>query len=199
MKITSSYISLTELTFNDLELIRKWRNTIGIRQHMDFQEEITPEMQEKWFEKLDPSVNFFFIIHFNKIPIGLIQLQEIDWNSKTASSGLYIGDQRYQGSPLAYMASLPILDLGFNILGLESIIAKVSKQNKKALQYNQSLGFIIEKELNERFVLMSHSKEQFKTAIEKHKSFHKFFKSYSLTDKNRNIDFSIHKSWFFLP
>ena len=49
MKLEKYGICLEKLTHDKIELVRRWRNHPKIRRYMEFREEITPEMQEKWF------------------------------------------------------------------------------------------------------------------------------------------------------
>ena len=180
MIIFNKSVSLIKLEEKDLEKIRIWRNSDHIRQHMDYRQIITPEMQLNWFKNLNNECNYFFVINYQNTSIGLIQIQDINWGTKTASSGLFIGEQKFQGSPIAYLASLPLLDLGFNLLGLNRIFAKVSKKNSKALEYNQSLGFTIDHELDESFISMSMDSLRFQQTIQNHPIFNRFRNSYQI-------------------
>ncbi|MDZ7743378.1 MAG: hypothetical protein U5Q03_16975 [Bacteroidota bacterium] len=46
MKLFKYGISLNRLKEDDIELVRKWRNSRKINQFMEYREEITPEMQK---------------------------------------------------------------------------------------------------------------------------------------------------------
>lgn len=49
-KYNIRYIRLQE---EDIELVRKWRNHPSITKYMVYREEITPEMQKKWFASIN--------------------------------------------------------------------------------------------------------------------------------------------------
>jgi RimJ/RimL family protein N-acetyltransferase len=108
---------------------------------MEYQEYITPAMQEKWFEKIDNDNNFFFIIEHEGKEVGLINVKDIDYEQKTGEGGIFIYDDSYLNSTLSFSASLCSLDFCFEILKLNRIIAHILKNNKRAIQFNKMLGF----------------------------------------------------------
>jgi hypothetical protein len=50
---------------------------------MFYKGEITPQMQDEWFESIDNEQNFFFLIYHKQQPVGLINISSIDWDNKT--------------------------------------------------------------------------------------------------------------------
>jgi RimJ/RimL family protein N-acetyltransferase len=141
MKITRYGITLKRLTVDQIELVRKWRNSEKISRFMLYREHITPEMQKAWFKKIDNYENFYFLIEYCNENIGLIDIASIDWQAKSAYAGLFIYDEKYWGTSAPVLASLCMLDVFFIALGLQNISAKVKKGNKAAMQYNRELGF----------------------------------------------------------
>ena len=78
MKISNYDVSLELLTENKIEMVRQWRNDPKIQQYMEYRETITPEMQKKWFDKLNNGKdNFYFIIQYKGEDIGLINVKDI--------------------------------------------------------------------------------------------------------------------------
>jgi hypothetical protein len=45
---------------------------------MNYQEIITPEMQEIWFDSTDQDINFFYIVELKNKKIGMVNLKNID-------------------------------------------------------------------------------------------------------------------------
>ena len=76
MKISKYGIDLVRLTEEDIEMLRQWRNSPQIQQFMEYREEITAEMQKKWFDSINNVNNFYFIIHFEGQKIGLINTSQ---------------------------------------------------------------------------------------------------------------------------
>lgn len=141
MRISRYGITLERLTGETTELVRQWRNDRKIMRFMFYKGEITPEMQREWFASIDNEQNFFFLIYVKNDPVGLINISSIDWENKTAYTGLFIYEDRYLGTDVPVSASLAMLDVFFLLFDIQSVYAKVKGNNKVAHQYNTSLGF----------------------------------------------------------
>lgn len=141
MKITRYGVTLERMQKQDAELVRQWRNDTKIARFMFYKGEITQTMQREWFASIDNDQNYFFLILHKKSPVGLINISSIDWENKTAYSGLFIYDDKFLSTDVPVMSSLAMLDVFFVLLGMETVYAKVKGDNKVAHRYNTSLGF----------------------------------------------------------
>lgn len=141
MKIRRYGITLERLQQEQTELVRQWRNDQKISRFMFYKGEITREMQQEWFDSIDNEQNFFFLIYLKNVPVGLINISSIDWENKTAYTGLYIYDDKFLATDTPVMASLAMLDVFFLLFDIQSVYAKVKGNNKAAHNYNSSLGF----------------------------------------------------------
>lgn len=141
MRIIRYGITLSRLTEDRIETVRKWRNEPSIRNFMEFREYITPQMQLKWFRSLVPLNDFYFIIEYHNEPVGLIHTAHIDWEKKTGDAGLFIRKDELLGTHVPVLASLSMVDFFFSFCNLETITAKVMEENQVAIKYNMSLGF----------------------------------------------------------
>lgn len=141
MKITRYGITLERLREDQSEMVRKWRNDKKISQFMFYAGTITETMQQEWFTSIDNEQNFFFIIWYKQQPVGLINISSIDWENKTAYTGLFIYEEKFWGTDVPVMASLALLDIFFIIFNIQSAYAKVKGSNMVAHNYNTSLGF----------------------------------------------------------
>jgi UDP-4-amino-4,6-dideoxy-N-acetyl-beta-L-altrosamine N-acetyltransferase len=141
MKITRYGVVLHRLEKEQIDLIRSWRNDKKIMKYMFYKGDITPEMQQEWFAAIDNDQNYFFLILYKGAPVGLINISSIDWESKTAYTGLFIYDDTFLASDVPAMASLAMLDVFFLLFDIQSVYAKVKGNNKTAHNYNSSLGF----------------------------------------------------------
>ncbi|MFN8322659.1 MAG: GNAT family N-acetyltransferase [Chitinophagales bacterium] len=141
MRISRYGVILERLNAEHSELVRQWRNDQKISRFMFYKGEITQRMQQEWFESIDNEQNFFFLIYYNNNPVGLINISSIDWENKTAYTGLYIYDDTFLSSDIPVMASLAMLDVFFLMFDIQSVYAKVKGNNKAAHNYNSSLGF----------------------------------------------------------
>ncbi|HWB64301.1 MAG TPA: GNAT family N-acetyltransferase, partial [Chitinophagales bacterium] len=141
MKISRYGITLERLKAPQAELVRQWRNDPKIARVMFYKGNITPEMQNEWFRGTDNEQNFFFIIHYKAEPVGLINISSIDWENKTAYTGLFIYNEKFWGSDVPVMASLAMLDVFFMLFNIQVVYAKVKGDNAVAHNYNTALGF----------------------------------------------------------
>jgi UDP-4-amino-4,6-dideoxy-N-acetyl-beta-L-altrosamine N-acetyltransferase len=134
-------VILERLTSNDIELVRQWRNDPKISQYMFFREDITPEMQKKWFVSINNDCNFYFIINHNNEKIGLTEIKKIDYKNKIGESGIFIYEEGLLNSLLSYQITLSLLDFAFYTLKLKGVYSTILKSNKRAIRFNKSLGF----------------------------------------------------------
>ena len=141
MRITRYGITLERLQPAHAEMVRNWRNDPKIQQFMFYKGEITATMQQEWFASIDNEQNFFFVINYKQAPVGLINISSIDWENKTAYTGLFIYEEKFWGSDVPVMASLAMLDVFFILFDIQSAYAKVKGNNMVAHNYNSSLGF----------------------------------------------------------
>jgi len=151
MKDKSGFF-VQKLTIDSIELVRNWRNQDFVRSQMEYNQLITHEQQEKWFNKIDSDSSFeYYLFGEREKPVGLVHLAHIHSTNKTAEVGLFIGEASYLGTGIPFRASFFILQRAFQELGLDCVYAKVSKENKPAIEYNVSLGFVMDKEVNTKF------------------------------------------------
>lgn len=132
---------LERLKEKDIELLRQKRNSESIRQAMYYTEEITPEMQKKWFESINNKYNGYFIISYKGQKIGLIHGKNVDFDKRTCEGGIFIWEKEYLNSEVPSLASIIMNDWTFVLGNFRAIYAKVLKANKVALTYNKQLGY----------------------------------------------------------
>ncbi|WP_416305809.1 GNAT family N-acetyltransferase [Neptunicella sp. SCSIO 80796] len=153
MKQLAGYnVQLKSVEFEDLELLRGWRNDPQVSQFMLSQELISKEQQTAWFNKIqrDPAQQHW-LIYYKQQPIGSANIKAIYQgqtlrNATTIEPGLYIGDKRYRGNLLAFAPTLLINDYCFEQLKVKQLHAVVKQSNQAALNYNLKLGYKIQKQ-----------------------------------------------------
>ena len=136
------YIRVRE---EDIELIRYWRNQPFIRDTMQYKEYITPEMQKKWFERINNKYNYYFIIEVNNKKIGLINCKDTEPNTRIAEGGIFFWDKSFWGTPIPGFAAITMLQCIFEIFKSgDTSIVTVAKTNERALTFNKRLGYVID-------------------------------------------------------
>lgn len=141
-------IALYGLTLRQLyhpqavELVRQHRNSTAVAQYMEHQNYITEEAQRQWFKNVYNANNLFYLIEYQQQTIGLINTAHINWDEKTGHGGIFIWEYDFLNHPISVFAVLAMMDINFEILGLQKMYAKVQKANKRAVAYNKNLGYV---------------------------------------------------------
>lgn len=139
---------------------------------MEYQKFITEEEQKMWYNSLNPLSDFYFLINYKGVKVGLIHTSHINWKDKTADAGLFIWDKNYLGTHIPVLASLAMLECFFENFGLLNYFAKVSRENSVAVRYNLTLGFRLHETSNDSsFDIYVLEKENYLKASEKLKRF----------------------------
>lgn len=140
--ITKYGVTLRPLTHDKIEMVRQWRNDSKIAKYMEYREEITPEMQEKWLAKINVSDNqFYFIIEVDGKDVGLIHIKNVDWNLRTGESGIFIYDDECMHAGVAYRADICQRDFAFNVLHLSNMQAHIFNSNLRPINFHKKFGF----------------------------------------------------------
>ena len=134
-------VTFRDVARDDLELLRTWRNHPDIRRHMVFREEITPEMQRKWFESIDPARDRYSVVMYRGEAVGVTQLRNIDAQHHTAEGGITLWRPEHQNGLLSYRISIAGMDWDFLELGIERLDVTVMKDNARARRFVRSLGY----------------------------------------------------------
>ena len=134
-------VKLRRLTHDKIEMLRQWRNDPKIQQHMFYREYITPEMQERWFAKLDKKCNFYFIIEYEGKEVGCVNIKDINWETKTGEPGIFIYAEECLDSDVAQRANFLFGDFVWHELQLEAMTIEVVRTNKRAMEMNKTLGY----------------------------------------------------------
>ena len=197
MIISGYNIKLHRLkTEDDIELLRKWRNTTHINQFMEFREIITKEQQSVWFQSINNINNNYMIIEYEGKKIGLINGAGIDWDKKTtASGGIFIWDESYWMTKAPISASILMTDMS-SIYGLEKTYIKILKDNKNAIEFNKYLGYEIlidqKKSTNQHYVL-----QQNKYELRRKKIFKTLLPEFYLNKVNITFDLDDKVDFFY--
>ena len=149
----------------DIEQLRQWRNRDDIRLMMVDQSEISPLQQQTWFERLGEHKNrHHFALWFRDQLIGYANASFDE--SESASTGLYIGHEKYRGSMLAICLGVGLSEWCFEQLPITGISAQVVPHNQAALRFNESLGYRVGKQ-NDNWVFLSKTQPEFEQARER--------------------------------
>lgn len=136
-------IRLKRVEFNDIELIRRWRNDPTIRKVMEYKKRISKEMQQEWFQSINTPFNYYFLIMVGDEPIGVLNCKNINLEEGYGEGGIFVWKHN-AGEYTPVFASLCFLNVAFTELDIfNKSFIKVHKENKKAIVFNRSLGYVL--------------------------------------------------------
>jgi len=141
MIIQKYNVRLRRLEASDLELVREMRNSPAIRTRMFYQEEISPEQQLKWFDRIDNAQFYYFVIEVKGKRVGLLNGNIRSWKEKSIDAGIFIWDEQFLASRTAVASALCVLDFHFQLMQMETVFIEVRTDNWKAIAFNEYLGF----------------------------------------------------------
>jgi RimJ/RimL family protein N-acetyltransferase len=99
--------------------------------------------QNKWVNKIQTQEDYFaWIIYLNTVPIGFINLNNLNSEIKSASWGYYIGDENYLG--LGGIIAPYFYNFVFNTLGLIQLNAQVFYNNLPVISMHLKFGYEFE-------------------------------------------------------
>ena len=151
-------IILKRLEFEDIELVRRWRNHPKIRKRMSFKKHISKEMQKAWFDSINNKYNYYFLIEYQGRYIGVIDNKKINEEDFTAEGGIFIWDDELDNEFVPIFASLCLLNVNaFCFDLLYKSFVQILKTNHKAIAFNKQLGYKLlpgqEKNKNQYYLL----------------------------------------------
>ncbi len=167
MKIVFQGISLHLVSQETLEDLRQIRNRASEMGFMIDRNPISSESQQRWYNNLDRTLNFFFLIESGGENIGVGHITAINYQAQTAECGLYLTNEQYNGTQVSVLSSLVLLFLVFEIFKLEELKAKVLVENTVAKAYNIRLGFQFMGNIDADAIWMTLSKEQYQKQSKK--------------------------------
>lgn len=125
-------------------------------------------MQIKWFRSIDNFDNFFFILRFKGLKVGLGNIKNIDWEELSGETGVFIAEKQNLSSFLPVVGVLTLSDLVFRIFKLKKLYSHVRPDNKRAVRFNTLFGYKrVAGEEGEESQLYELTTEMFKKATRK--------------------------------
>lgn len=137
-------VRLRPLAKKDIEKLRIWRNDVSKTRFLRRIGEITPQMQEKWFERYqaDEDEIIFAIDEISELHriVGSVALY--NFAGDTAEVGkIQIGDNEANGRGIGRKSLVMAMWIGFQKLGLKKIVGAVHPDNISAYKNDIKIGF----------------------------------------------------------
>ncbi|MDA2933561.1 UDP-4-amino-4,6-dideoxy-N-acetyl-beta-L-altrosamine N-acetyltransferase [Acidobacteria bacterium AH-259-D05] len=117
-----------------------WRVRPDVSRSMLIDVEYDLEKQLAWYRKISPEETCrYWIISFEKTPVGVINLAEIDLQNRRCNVGYYIGETRYRY--LGAMVPPYFYNYIFFELNMNKIFGEVLEGNENVLKIHDLHGY----------------------------------------------------------
>ena len=125
----------------DLALVMEWRMRSDITKFMNTDPCLTIEGQRSWFRALQQDDSqIHWIILMEDIPIGVINLMDIDHVNRRCSWGYYIAAREKRSLKLALYLEWSLYDYVFDVLGLHKLCNETFVANQPVIRLHQLCG-----------------------------------------------------------
>ena len=102
----------------NLEMVLNWRLKPFVKHYLFTDVENNLEKQKNWFKKISTNPTYrYWVIFMSGIPIGLVNLANLDFFNKRTNASYYIGEEKFLqfgGVVLPYFYNHIFLELGIN-------------------------------------------------------------------------------------
>jgi len=133
-------IRFIKLRREHLEKVLGWRVKPEVTRYMYTDVECNLEKQYQWFEKIDKDDTCcYWVISYQNILIGVINLATIDKVSLRCTAGYYIGEMDY--CQLGGIIPPYIYNYVFREMKFKKVYGEVVAGNNKILQLHKMYGF----------------------------------------------------------
>lgn len=140
MKVKGLGVDFRLMTIDDIEQVRQWRNSPTLLPLMHNRKIIEPAEQLAWFQSIDKSSNYFFMIEHENKDIGFCSLKNIELDTLKAEPGIFIAIEEYFGSPAGIAILITLLEFGRIARGINNYYGHVLASNKRAISNYESIG-----------------------------------------------------------
>jgi diamine N-acetyltransferase len=145
--LTGERVALGPLRTDLAETYRRWLHDLDVRAGLMNPGLFGREAEEDWVRETnakcaarEPEIAAFTIYDLqDDEAVGTSSLFEIQWRLRRATFGILLGERRGKG--LGTEATRLVLDWGFNILGLASVMLEVLPYNAAAIAAYERAGF----------------------------------------------------------
>lgn len=135
-------VQLIPMTLEDSERYRVLRNDPKVRDCFEYKNEISQEEQKNWYMNyLNHPDEIMLSVYSNDVFLGGNSLYRIDDIEKTAEYGRIVIDKRFSGNGYGYKATMAMIALAKEQLGLKEITLEVYKDNISANVSYRKAGF----------------------------------------------------------
>lgn len=141
--------NFVNLSQEEKEMVRRWRNHPEVRKWMYTDHEISEEEHMEFLEKLkEDKKNFYYLVLKDGKAIGVLYLNRVDFRNRNAYFGIYANpEEKIHGAGLVLEKTA--IKLAFEVTNLHTLKLEVIEDNEKAINFYKRMGFLEEGRLRE--------------------------------------------------
>lgn len=142
-KLMGDRIYLSPRNTEDVEIFTQWMNDFQVTDYTGRSGEIVTLEGEREYlqEHINDEASFVIVTLEDNKMIGTVALEKINHLKRTATLGIFIGDDEYRSKGYGAEAIGLILDYGFNYLNLNNIELALMEFNERAYKCYKKVGF----------------------------------------------------------
>ena len=140
-------IRLRAAEHDDLPRFVAWLNDPEVRQFLLIQWPMSLAQEERWFESMqkEPVSEQVLVIEVDTgegwMPLGNTSFHKIDWVSRSAEIGIFIGEKLYWNQGIGRESVRLMVHYGFNTLNLNRVYLRVFEHNVRGIRSYEHAGF----------------------------------------------------------
>ena len=135
-------VSLRDVTPEDKQTLRNWRNMPDVAKYLYNDHHITPEEHDQWFQgvSLDPTRRYW-IITCDDEDVGVVYLYDVDHKNKRCYWAFYIASPNVRGKGVGSFVEYSILKHVFDDMQMNKLCAEVLAFNEPVTNMHKGFGF----------------------------------------------------------
>lgn len=142
-------VYLRPLELGDLDRTFRWHSDPGLYEMLVSPFRYVSRIsEEEWLRKKmqfsNAEIQLAICLKDGNQHIGNIHLRNVDWVSRTAETGVFIGEAENWSKGYGREAMRLILRHAFNDLGLQRVWLTVFADNQRAIRSYEKCGFVVE-------------------------------------------------------
>ncbi len=131
---------LKALQYEDLPSFLYWRNKQNVRNAMPITDKISYSSLHFWYKKQEHSSHSYsYLAYLDNTPIAFTDLINIDYEGSRGEGGLFIFDDRYLATGIAYHIVL-CKEILMHYLNIRTLISKMKLDNTESIKFCESYG-----------------------------------------------------------
>lgn len=146
-------IKIRKFKEEDIPYKVKWINDYKNNKYLHYDLPLKEDKTLLWFNSIkDRKDRVDYTITYDGEPVGLIGLINIDIKNRKGEYYITLGEEKYKGKGIAFVASDMLIKEGFNTYNLNKIYLYTEVENTSAQKLFERVGFIKEGLLREDLI-----------------------------------------------